>query len=373
MAIRSRGRLWNILRATKVDKHFNLAIFATVMSGAKVAVVILNWNGQQFLEQFLPSVTSCSQGDGIEVWVADNGSTDESLDFLQKKYPTVKILAFDQNYGFTGGYNRALKEIQAEYYVLLNSDIEVTPNWIEPIITKMDADQQIAAAMPKLKAYHDKNLFEYAGAAGGFIDKFGFPFCRGRMLSVLEEDQGQYDVESEIFWATGACLFVRAEIYHAVEGLDELFFAHMEEIDLCWRLKNRGYKVMYYPQATVYHVGGGTLPNNNPRKLFLNYRNNLFLLYKNLPQSRLVSTIFIRLMLDGISAAMYLLQGKLSFFWAVPKAHFAFYRMLGHFAKTRKKNKKLRTVYQHKEMYKKSLVLRFFMFQKHKFSDLSFK
>lgn len=338
----------------------------------KVAVVILNWNGKAFLEQFLPSVTSMSNLRDVEVWVADNGSTDDSLNFIREIYPTVKTLVLDKNYGFTGGYNRALKQIDAKYYVLLNSDVEVSPNWIEPIIDVMDKDEEIAAAMPKILAHHDKVSFEYAGAGGGFIDKFGYPFCRGRMISAIEKDEGQYDDYAEVFWATGACMFVRAKTYHEVGGLDEEFFAHMEEIDLCWRLKNRGYKVAYQPASTVYHVGGGTLPNENPRKLYLNYRNNLFLLYKNLPSSKLLSTLFFRMVLDGLSALMYVVQGKGSYFMAVLKAHLSFYVMQNKFRAKRKENRTQATHYKHPEIYSKSLVYGFFAKGLKKFSDLSF-
>lgn len=337
----------------------------------KVAVVILNWNGESFLEQFLPSVVKNSSVAGTEVWVADNGSTDASISFLKKNYPTVKLIEFDKNYGFTGGYNRALQQIQAEYYVLLNSDIEVTENWLNPIIYFMDGHKDVAAAMPKLLAHNAKEYFEYAGAAGGFIDKLGYPFCRGRILSELEKDEGQYDKASEIFWATGACLFVRAELYHSTGGLDEEFFAHMEEIDLCWRLKNQGYKIMYIPQSKVYHVGGGTLPNNNPKKLFLNYRNNLYLLYKNLPKGHFLHVLFFRMILDGLSAVMYLMQGKGSFFIAVLKAHFAFYSTLGNFKKKRNQIASSRMVNKHPQIFKKSIVFSFFIKKTRKFTSLN--
>ncbi len=337
----------------------------------KVAVVILNWNGKTFLERFLPSVVNYSNDVGVEVWVADNGSTDDSLLFLKENYPTVKIIEFDKNFGFTGGYNRALKQINAEYYVLLNSDIEVTENWINPIIYFMDGHKDVAAAMPKLLSYNDKDSFEYAGAAGGFIDKLGYPFCRGRILNELEKDEGQYDEASEIFWATGASLFVRADIFHSSGGLDEEFFAHMEEIDLCWRLKNFGHKIMYIPQSKVYHVGGGTLPNDNPRKLFLNYRNNLYLLYKNLPKGHFLHVLFFRMVLDGLSAITYLLQGKVSFFIAVIKAHFAFYSTLGAFKKKRNEIAHKRTVNNHNEIFKRSIVFSFFVRNVRKFSGLN--
>ncbi|MGD9992347.1 MAG: glycosyltransferase family 2 protein [Salinivirgaceae bacterium] len=339
----------------------------------KVAVVILNWNGKHFLEQFLPSVVAHSLNEQTEVWVADNGSTDGSIDFIKNNFPQVKRILFDKNYGFTGGYNRALQQIKATYYVLLNSDVEVTENWLEPIISYMDANEKVAAAMPKLLAHARRNQFEYAGAAGGFIDFLGFPFCRGRILSELEHDEGQYDQASEIFWATGACLFVRASIYHETGGLDEDFFAHMEEIDLCWRMKNRGYKIMYLPQSLVYHVGGGTLPNNNPRKLFLNYRNNLLLLYKNLPDNKLGAILFTRMILDGMSALMYLMQGKVAFFLSVPKAHFAFYGMVKNFRAKRKQNKHLTVQAQHAEIFKRSIVFSFFVRKARKFSDLNAK
>jgi GT2 family glycosyltransferase len=339
----------------------------------KVAVVILNWNGNKYLKQFLPSVVEYSAIDGVEIWVADNGSTDASISLLSSEFPTVKILQLDKNYGFTGGYNRALAKIEAEYFVLLNSDIEVTPNWIEPVIKYMDTYPEVGAAMPKLLAFNNKVQFEYAGAAGGFIDLLGFPFCRGRLLSETESDSGQYDDIIDIFWATGACMFVRAKLFHEMGGLDEDFFAHMEEIDFCWRIKNRGHKVVYIPDSKVYHVGGGTLPNNNPRKLFLNYRNNLYLLYKNLPKGRVVRVLFLRMILDGASALMYLLQGNFSFFMAVPKAHFSFYSTIGKFAKKRKENLKLRTVHKHPEMFRRSIVYSFFVRKVRKFSDLSLK
>lgn len=339
----------------------------------KVAVVILNWNGVDYLKKFLPDVVHFSCNADYQVWVVDNGSIDESVNLLKHDFPEVYRISLDKNYGFTGGYNRALVKIKAEYYVLLNSDIQVTKNWIQPIVNYLDANKNVAAAMPKLLAYHDKTKFEYAGAAGGFIDKFGFPFCRGRVLNQIETDNGQYDEISEIFWATGACLFVRADAYHKVGGLDEDFFAHMEEIDLCWRLKNRGYKVVYIPESKVYHVGGGTLPNNNPRKLFLNYRNNLYLLYKNLPKGHFRQVLFVRMMLDGLSAVMYLLQGKPSFFMAVPKAHFAFYRTLHHFKFKRKYNLSQTTQLQHRQIFKRSIIVSFFIRKKRKFTQLNSK
>lgn len=291
----------------------------------KVAVVILNWNGKVFLEKFLPDVVKFSTNEA-RIIVADNNSTDDSIEFLKEKYPEVEIIINKHNYGFAKGYNEALKHVDAEYYILLNSDVEVTDNWISPIIRLMEKDKSIAACQPKIKDYYNKEYFEYAGAAGGFIDYLGYPFCRGRIFNHLEQDFGQYNDEVEIFWATGACMFVRAEYYHQLKGFDNHFFAHMEEIDLCWRLKNQGFKIMYSPNSTVYHVGGGTLNKINPRKTYLNFRNNLFLLHKNLPKNRRGRIIFIRLMLDGLAGIKLLLEGNPKHTLAIIKAHFKFYK-----------------------------------------------
>lgn len=289
----------------------------------KLAIVILNWNGKSFLERFLPTLLeNCP--DYAEVDIIDNASTDDSLAFLASAYPQLRVIVNDENYGFAKGYNVGLRQIEAEYYCLLNSDIEVTPHWTDPIMAQMDADTQIAAVQPKLIAFHDRKSFEYAGAAGGFIDKYGYPFCRGRFFDVLEEDKGQYDSAIQIFWASGAALFVRSEIYHQLGGLDDDFFAHMEEIDFCWRINNAGYKIMFNPDSTVYHIGGGTLPKENSFKTFLNYRNDLFLLLKNLPSHRLCITFFIRFFLDILAAFVFLLQGHRKDFVAVFKAMNAF-------------------------------------------------
>jgi len=275
----------------------------------KVAVVILNWNGKDFLAKFLPSVIEFSAGHA-QVVVADNASTDGSVEFLKAHFPKVQRIVNAENGGFSKGYNDALRQVEAEYYVLLNSDVEVTAGWLEPVIAMMDADRSIGACQPKIRSYHERNKFEYAGAAGGFIDWYGYPFCRGRLFDALEEDHGQYNDVCEIFWATGACLFVRAELYHSLGGLDEDFFAHMEEIDFCWRLKNAGYKVMFCPDATVYHVGGGSLPKSSPLKTYLNFRNNLMLLMKNLPASRIGWVLFVRAFLDMFAALNFLRQGR---------------------------------------------------------------
>lgn len=317
----------------------------------KVAVVILNYNGQKFLETFLPSVIE--NADGYEIIITDNASTDGSLAFLQNHYPTLRTIQLLNNQGFAGGYNNALKEIEAEYYVLLNSDVEVSANWTKPIIDLMDTDKSIAACQPKIRSYHQKTHFEYAGAAGGYIDWLGYPFCRGRVFDSYEEDQGQYEDTQEIFWATGACMFVRASVFHQLGGFDAHFFAHMEEIDLCWRMKNNGHKIMYSSASTVYHVGGGTLHKSNPRKTFLNYRNGLAMLYKNIPADKLFSTILLRLILDGISGVKLLVDGSFADFLAIIKAHFAFYAMIPKLERKSPKNVS--------KIYQKSIVWEYFV------------
>jgi len=272
---------------------------STVSSRSSVAVVILNWNGKKFLEKFLPSVVSNS-GDA-EIIMADNNSSDDSISFMAINYPNIRIIKNSENGGFAKGYNDALKQIKSDYYILLNSDIEVTPNWIDPLFDLMENDSMIAACQPKLRSYYQQDEFEYAGAAGGFIDKWGYPFCRGRIFGHLEKDEAQYENVEEVFWATGAAMFVRAKYFWEVGGLDEDFFAHMEEIDLCWRLKNKGYKIMVHPQSVVFHVGGGTLPKNSPTKTYLNFRNNFYLLYKNLPKKRFKRVFIFRLIWDGVA------------------------------------------------------------------------
>jgi len=290
----------------------------------KTAVVVLNWNGKVWLEKFLSTLVNHSQE--ATVFVADNASTDDSVYYVKSNFPTVKIIVNANNGGYAKGYNDALKQIDAEYFVLINSDIEVTADWLSPIINLMDNDKQIAACQPKMLDYNNKAKFEYAGASGGFIDNLGYPFCRGRIFDDLEQDNGQYNDAIEVFWATGACLFVRAVHYNEVGGLDEDFFAHQEEIDLCWRLKNKGYKIMVQPKSVVYHVGGGTLNVGSPFKTHLNFRNNLFMLFKNLPASFLFVIIPARLVLDGVAALTFLNKEKgLQHVLAIAKAHSAFY------------------------------------------------
>lgn len=289
----------------------------------KTAIVILNWNGCHMLERFLPSVVA-NCNDDSEVIIADNGSTDNSISFLQQHYPTLRRIELDKNYGFAEGYNRALEQVDAEYYVLLNDDVEVTPGWVDNVERHMDADPTIAAAQPMLKMFDKRDHFEYAGGAGGFIDKYGYPFCRGRIFNTIERDIGQYEDTCEVFWATGAAMFVRASVWKELGGLDGDFFAHMEEIDFCWRAKNKGYKIIATSDAQVFHVGGGTLPKSSPFKTQLNFRNNLAMLFKNLPANRLHRVIRLRIILDWVAALSFLLKGNGGEFRAVFKAHHQF-------------------------------------------------
>ena len=307
----------------------------------KTAVVILNWNTEGFLKEFLPGLLhSVEKVEGAEVIVADNASTDSSLKVMQDLFPQVRTIALDRNYGFTGGYNKTFEQIESEYFVLINSDIEVTEDWLGPLVDWMDTHPECGACAPKLHSWQEREKFEYAGAAGGYIDRYGYPFCRGRVLKRLETDNGQYDEARDVFWATGACLMVRSSLYRKLGGLDDRFFAHMEEIDLCWRMQLEGYKVTVVPQSIVYHVGGGTLPATSPFKLYLNFRNNLLMLENNLARTyalgqkglpaekaaakgcrKAARRIFVRKCLDAMSAAVYLLTLKTDCFKAVCKAH----------------------------------------------------
>ncbi|TAH23806.1 MAG: glycosyltransferase family 2 protein [Cytophagales bacterium] len=318
----------------------------------KTAVVILNWNGIKHLKQFLPSVTQFSPE--AEIYVADNGSSDQSIEFLKEFYPTIKIVALEKNYGFCEGYNKALSQINAKYYVLLNSDVEVTPNWLPPLISELENNPNIAACQPKILNYLQKDQFEYAGAAGGQIDILGFPYCRGRKFDKTEQDKGQYNDKTKIFWASGACLCIRSDVYHQNEGLDNSFFAHMEEIDFCWRLINQGYTIYYTAQSTVYHLGGGTLNKNNPAKTYLNFRNNLFLLHKNLPSKYLLIIIFTRMVIDGLLAFFLLFQQGKSHFIAVIKAHIDYYKNI---QQLNQKRKKLKNNTIPNEIYRGSILI----------------
>ncbi len=335
----------------------------------KLSVVLLNWNGKNFLEKFLPTLIKYTQGDNFEIVVADNNSTDESVSFVESCYPEVRIVQLDQNYGYAGGYNKALEQLDSEYFVLINSDVEVSEGWFEPVLKVMEEQPDVAVAMPKILSYHHRDCFEYAGACGGFIDRFGFPFCRGRILYNIEKDTGQYDTPLEIFWASGACMFIRSSVFFEAEMLDNDFFAHMEEIDLCWRVKRLGYKIFVIPQSVVYHVGGGTLPNNNPRKLYLNYRNSLYLLQKNLPKRRFIPVLGMRMVLDGASAMIYLSKFSFGYFWAVVRAHTRFY--LNIIKNHRKRvdflqKEKVRKVGQ---IYPRSMVYSFLILRKKVFNS----
>jgi GT2 family glycosyltransferase len=337
----------------------------------KTAVVILNYNGRALLEKFLPSVIQHSPE--AAVFVADNGSTDDSLQFLAVSYPQIRCIALPENYGFAKGYNIALQAIEADYYVLLNSDVEVTAHWLPPMIQLLDSQPEVVACQPKIRAYRQPTHFEYAGAAGGFIDYLGFPFCRGRIFDTVEQDQQQYQQNTPIFWATGACLFVRASVFKALGGFDADFFAHMEEIDLCWRLKNAGHQVYYCADSTVFHVGGATLDTENPRKTYLNFRNGLVMLYKNLPSNVLFSRIFTRLCLDGVAAIHLFLKGK---FWAISvvlKAHCFFYLNYKTIHQKRKAAQKTTLQHEHPEMAKSSIVWQRFVKKVKVFSDVKFK
>ena len=332
----------------------------------RVAVIILNWNGENLLREFLPSVMKNTNLDLGRVVVVDNLSTDGSWICLEQEFPDVERVLFEENFGFAGGYNRAIEMIEAEYVVLLNSDVEVAPGWLEPLVAVLDRDEKVAAVQPKILAYRDKNKFEYAGAAGGYIDYLGFPFCRGRVMDTTEQDYGQYDDEVDVFWATGASLCIRRDVYRAAGGLDEAFFAHMEEIDLCWRLKNGGYTLKVIPSSVVYHLGGGSLPMNHPRKLFLNYRNNLLMLHKNLCAKQRKKIFFARVLLDTMAGGLFLLKGQWSNTRSVIRAYKAF--------------REMRKAYPVPErsvslsgIYPRSIVLDYFLRGKKKFSDLNFK
>jgi len=304
----------------------------------KAAVVILNWNGQKLLEQFLPALIIHTPAETAEIIIADNGSTDDSVSFLATQHPQIRRIAFDKNYGFAEGYNRALSQLNHEYVVLLNSDVEVCSHWLGTAIDYLDAHPEVVALQPKLLDYKDKSAFEYAGASGGFMDIYGYPFCRGRIFTMIEKDDGQYDNPAEIFWATGACLFIRLKDYREAGGLDKNFFAHQEEIDLCWRLRARGKKIVCLPQSVVYHVGGATLKMEHPRKTFLNFRNNLLMVYKNLPEKYYGKVMFLRLFLDYLAALQFLIKGYPINARSVLKARYDFYRQKKNYKSIRREN-----------------------------------
>jgi GT2 family glycosyltransferase len=338
-----------------------------------IAVVILNWNGLNHLKEFLPSVVAHTNKKIANIVIIDNASTDKSVSFIKETYPFINIVVNQSNGGFAKGYNDGLKHIKAKYFLLLNSDVEVSPYWLEPLYYKMESSENIAACQPKILDYKNKANFEHAGAAGGFIDKFGYPFCRGRLFNHIEKDTAQYNNDTEIFWATGACMMVRANLYHEQQGFDETFFAHMEEIDLCWRLKNQGYSIDFVNNSTVYHLGGGTLSSISPNKTYLNFRNNLFLLYKNLPDRYLHRTIFARMVLDGLAFFHFILSGKREHAFAIIRAHFSFYKALGYLKNNRDNNKQFHQMKLLKGVYNSSIVVAFYLKSVKLFTQLNHK
>ncbi|KAA6340780.1 N-acetylglucosaminyl-diphospho-decaprenol L-rhamnosyltransferase [termite gut metagenome] len=338
----------------------------------KVSVVILNWNGGEMLFRFLPSVLHWSTMPGVEICVADNGSTDQSVQILQEHFPSVRLILLGENFGYAGGYNRALKQIDSEYVVLLNSDVEVTEDWLEPMMDYLDLHPEIAACQPKILNYSQRDRFEYAGAAGGFIDRYGYPFCRGRIMSVVEKDRGQYNTIISIFWASGAALFIRLEDYRRVGKLDDNFFAHMEEIDLCWRLRARGRGIVCIPQSKVYHLGAATLKNENPQKTFLNFHNNLVMLYKNLPEKEFNRVMNARMVLDYVAALSFLFKGQSPNALAVLRARREYKINRPFLLSIRKENLK-RTLYPDIPERKKGCILVWYYLKgKNFFSKLSF-
>lgn len=336
----------------------------------KTAIVILNWNGAHHLKKFLPSVIEHSQSPNTAIYVADNGSTDDSLSLLKTDFQEVNLIELDKNYGFAEGYNQALKQIEADYFMILNSDVEVTPNWLDTMLIYMEANKDVAACQPKVLNYNKPQYFEHAGAAGGFIDYLGYPFCRGRIFAVCEEDKGQYDDIIDIFWATGACLLIRSEVFLKEGGFDGEFFAHMEEIDLCWRLRSRGYRIVCVPQSAIYHVGGGTLNVEHPRKTYLNFRNNLLMLYKNLPKKRLHFVMVKRFFMDYIAAIQLFITGNPKNSAVVFKARRDFFRMRSNFRAKREENLAKTTQKEIPEIINKSVVWGYYVGNKKRFSSL---
>ncbi|TGE29977.1 glycosyltransferase family 2 protein [Hymenobacter metallicola] len=335
-------------------------------------MVILNWNGQKFLRQFLPAVLAYS--DGARIIVADNASTDDSVALLGREFPTVEVIQNPGNLGFCDGYNHALQQVEAQYYMLLNSDVEVTPGWLRPLRELLETRPQIAACQPKIRQYSpdpaQREMFEYAGAGGGYLDRLGYPFCRGRLFDTLEQDLGQYDDPRPVAWATGACMFVRAACWHQIGGLEPAFFAHMEEIDLCWRLWNTGQEVWYHGGSTVFHVGGGTLHKSNPRKTYLNFRNGLALVYKNVADQELAGVLATRLVLDWVAALRFLLQGNTGDFTAILRAHRDFFTKRAYWKRKRRENPQKRPTSQRPGVYQGSLVWAYFGQEIRAFSQL---
>lgn len=341
----------------------------------QVSVIILNWNGAQhgFLQQYLPSVVEHTDAELADVVVADNGSTDNSLELLAEQFPTVKVLALGRNYGFAEGYNRAIKQVETPLVLLLNDDVRVTPHWLEPMVEHMNQHRHTMAIQPKILSDSNPKMFEYAGACGGFLDKNGYPFCRGRIFDTVEEDHGQYDSVCSIMWASGACLLTRRDEYLKVGGLDKHFFAHMEEIDYCWRLRRRGYRIICLPQSVVYHLGGGSLPAENPHKTMLNFRNSLLMLYKNLPRKRRKGFIFHRKCLDGLAAINFLLHGKLGHVRAILTAHKQYRMMVEDIYEQEEFMFRGNGLYGHAHHFEEeyiNILIAYHLFRRKKFSDL---
>ncbi|MCQ2111634.1 MAG: glycosyltransferase family 2 protein [Bacteroidaceae bacterium] len=336
----------------------------------KVAVVILNWNGSEMLKKFLPGLIACSQMDGVEIIVADNDSKDDSMKMMQESFPDIRTIVLESNFGFAKGYNQALRRVDAEYYILLNSDVEVTDGWLVPLISYMDAHPEVAACQPKLRSYRERDCFEYAGAAGGYMDAWGYMYCRGRVMDSIEKDNGQYDDIAQVFWATGAALMVRSADYWAIDGLDDRFFAHQEEIDLCWRLRSRNRRIVCIPESVVYHVGAATLKRENPYKTFLNFRNNLLMLYKNLPEERLNRVMRVRALLDFIAAMQFVAKFKFKDAGAVFRARREFRRLKPQFAADRKDNLDECSVKIIPEQGNFLLIWRYYVCRQHTFQSL---
>lgn len=337
----------------------------------KTGVVILNWNGLKYLKMFLPGVVRHTAGSGTQIYVADNGSTDGSQEWISSEFSNVNLIRLEKNHGFAEGYNLALAQIDAQYYVLLNSDIEVSPRWLDPLVEFMDSNPDTASCQPKILSYHNRDYFEYAGAAGGFLDKYGYPLCRGRILFEVEKDKGQYDFRTDIFWSTGACMIVRSSAWKECGGFDPDFFAHMEEIDLCWRFHLAGYRVSFVPDSALYHVGGGALPYESPFKTYLNFRNSLFLLYKNLPDKEFRRTLFKRKILDAVAAVFFLLKGQFRSSLAVVRAHVHYYRNIEKLRQKRKLLKSFGEKEAHKLLLNKCLVFEFYILNKRTFDILT--
>lgn len=335
----------------------------------KVAIVILNWNGVKMLTRFLPTVLDYSRNEAV-VYVADNASTDNSVEVLKKHFPEVRLVQLDKNWGFAEGYNKAFEQIEAEYYVLLNSDVEVTHHWLTPLIEFMDNRPDVAACQPKLLSESDHDAFEYAGACGGFVDRYGYPFCRGRVFDTVENDDGQYDYAAEVLWATGACMMVRAADYKAAGGFDARFFAHNEEIDLCWRLRLMGRKIFCIPDSAVYHIGGGTLPKNNPMKTYLNFRNNLTMLYKNLSDGELHHVMRVRAVLDYVAALQAMLSGRMGDFKAILRGRRAFKQWLPDYREVRRSVQSMRKVDSVTGIYRRSILWQYYAKGHKKFSQI---